>query len=405
MCWIKKKNRSKLLLLLWIGLNLIYIPDAIANKIDPIKISLIGYTHAMHIELENVRYANKYEIRYSADSLMQNAVHQKVVTTEIEITDLKANTRYYVQARVQLKGEWSAWSGIAHCQTALFTTTVGTYNILSAQYDHVFPNNPWEERKESMKATILQDNNFPDILGIQEGMVKDQVLALTELLKNHYSGHISHRDISPRAIFWKPTKYDLLEFNDDIEVLDKDIKGYSTTRYVTYVRLKEKTTKKELLVINLHAPSSYSGNKEMIRNKLALNIAEKAKELSKKANSAPVFILGDFNALAHTSDSKNETAPMIMVKNGFVDTYDVSSQKTNAYYGTHDRITTGKATSGRNDTNCSKRIDYIFGYPKNRMTVSDYRIIIDFEDGSHTLLKRPIPSDHRPVTSKIHLYY
>lgn len=401
----KKKSSGVLLLLLWIGLAVGYTPYALAAEVKPIRVSLTGYTHAVHVELENVRYASKYEIRYSTDSLMQNAVHKEVVTTDVAVPDLKANVRYYVQARVMLKEEWSAWSDVVYCQTALFTSTIGTYNILSSQYDHVFPNNQWESRKEAMKTTILQHDNFPDIFGIQEGMVKAQVLALAELLGNHYTSHISRRDISPRAIFWKPTKYELIEFDDNIEVLDKDVKGYSTTRYVTCVRLKEKKTKKELLIINLHAPSSYSGNKEMIRNQLALNVAEKAKELSKKANNAPVFVLGDFNALPHASDSTTVTAPMVMAKNDFVDTYDRSPQKMNAYYGTHDRITTGKATSGRNDANCSKRIDYIFAYPENRITVSDYRIIVDFEEGSHTVLKKPIPSDHRPVTSTIHLYF
>ncbi|SRR5690625_3098623 len=405
MCWIKKRNSYRLLCVLWIGLNLIYIPDAISKEVKPIKVSLTGYTHTLYVELENVRSASKYEIRYSTDSLMHNAVQKEVLTTEIEISGLKGNTCYYVQGRVLLNGKWSAWSDIRYDKTALFQTTIGTYNILSSQYDYVFPNNQWEERKQSMKTTILREDNFPDIFGVQEGMVKDQVLALAELLGDHYTSHISHRDISPRAIFWKPTKYELMEFDDDIEVLDQISKGYSTTRYVTYVRLKQKATKKELIIINLHAPSNYGGNKQAIRNQLIVNVVTKARELSKKADNVPVFVLGDFNALPKTRDGMGITAPMVMVKNDFADTYEASSQKMNAYYGTHDRITTGKATSGRNSTNCSKRIDYIFGYPKNRITVSDYRIIIDFEEGSSSTLKQPIPSDHRPVTTTVHLHY
>src|SRR5699024_1366931 len=112
------------------------------------------------------------------------------------------NTCYYVQGRVLLNGKWSAWSDIRYDKTALFETTIGTYNILSSQYDHVFPNNSCEERKESMKIAILQEGNFPDILGLQEGMVEAQVLELAALLGDHYISHISHRDISSRAIFW-----------------------------------------------------------------------------------------------------------------------------------------------------------------------------------------------------------
>lgn len=395
------KNR-KLLLLLWTVVNLIYLASVSANEIEPIKVILKGYTNSLHVELENVRYASEYEILYAGDSLMRNAVSKKVVTTEVEITDLNANTHYFLQARVLLKGEWSAWSAVMHAQTALFTTTIGTYNILSAQYDHVFPNNRWSERKESMKTIILKKDNFPDIFGIQEGMVKEQIQTLAELLGDQYVSHTSHRDISPRAIFWKPKKYELLEFDDDIEVLDKEIEGYSTTRYVTAVRLKEKETKRELIIINLHAPSNYGGNKQTVRNQLVLNVVEKAKALSKRANDAPVFVLGDFNALA--VDGTYITAPMIMKKNGFVDTYDLSLQRMNAYYGTHDRITTGKSTAGQNESNRSKRIDFIFAYPHNKITVSDYRVIIDFEEGSSSVLKKPIPSDHRPVKSTVHLY-
>ena len=96
---------------------------------------------------------------------------------------------------------------------------------------------------------------------------------------------------------------------------------------------------------------------------------------------------------------------MVIENKGFIDTFKATINKINAYYGTHDRITKGIATAGGNKDNCSKRIDYVFTFPKDRVYISDYRIIVNLEKDSGNSLRKPIPSDHRPVRSTLHLHY
>lgn len=370
------------------------------------NVTVTPYTSSILVIWNEVRGAKKYEVQYAEQNNMVNAEIITTTSRRIEIKDLNKETNYYINVRVFNNSKWSDWSAVKKGKTALFSTTVGTYNLLSSKYDHVYPNNIWKNRKKAVKAIIMESDNNPDIFGIQEGMVKQQVLELADLLKDSYECHISKRKVSPRAIFWKPERFELLSYGDDTEILDEKIAGFGTTRYATYVYLKEKNTGRNLLVFNLHAPSNYSKNRSKEREMLATMISNRAKVISKDSKNSPVIILGDFNSVPKApSNDKFPSAPEVLARNGFTDTFSATSNRINAYYGTHNQITTGTATSGQNPANCSKRIDYIFTYSKNKITVSDYRIIINFAKKSGTVLQKPIPSDHRPVRATLHLHY
>lgn len=368
-------------------------------------IELTAYTHQILVTWKDIRAANKYGIRYSKASNMDGSINKEIGFIRYVINGVDKATDYYIQVRAMENEKWTNWSHIIHSKTALFSTTVETYNILSSQYDSIFPNNIWEERKVAMRNIIMDSQNYPDILGIQEGMKKSQVMDLVSLLKSSYNAHVSQRNVSARAIFWKPEKYSLISFDDDMEAFDSTVSGHATLRYVTFVRLKERKTNKEILIFNIHAPSSFGGDMQSDRANLATTISRKAKELSKAAGNAPVILLGDFNSAPKPVNDLTQTPAMILTNNKFYDSYNLTNEKRNAYYGTHDRITSGVATSGRNSTNCSKRIDYIFIYPMNVTTVSDYHVYINFENDSGAILKRPIPSDHRPVRATLHFHY
>lgn len=383
----------------------LYSWNIFAENKSPLEVRLTSYTNQILVSMNDIREAKKYATRYSKKKDMTESVILEHNSVNLELQDLDIETLYYIQARVLNDSIWSEWSKIQNVKTASFNTTVGSYNILSSQYDSVFPNNTWETRMQAMKSIILQPDNNPDIFGVQEGMVLSQVIELGELLKNSYVNHISKRSVSPRAIFWKPDLYELVAFDDNIDILNKEIEGYKTTRYTTYIHLRDKETGKGLLVFNLHLPSNYSTDNSDIRNMMAENISKRAVELSERANNAPIIILGDFNSLSSSSDYEKSTSPMILEKNGFTDTFKATINRTNAYYGTHDRITTGVTTGGGNKDNCSKRIDYIFTFPKDKVFISDYRIIVNLERDSGIVLRKPIPSDHRPVRSTLHLHY
>lgn len=370
-------------------------------------ITLTPYTNQVLAQWKDVRGAQKYEIQYSEYKDFSKASLKETNLVRQEIERLKSTTSYYFKIRVLNKNIWSGWSETRTCKTASYSVTVGTYNILSAKYDNVFPNNLWESRKNEMRNTILQSNNSPDIFGIQEGMVDKQVNELADLLKTTYVSHISKREISARAIFWKPEKFSLVAFDDNIEVLDSTIKGFSSQRFISYVCLKEKVTGNNLLVFNIHAPASYLADRSTVRNAFAVFIAEKAKALSRLKNNAPVVLLGDFNDVIHSTSSSKDilSAPTEVEQRGFEDTYTHATNRINANYATHDRITSGMASSA----NCRegigvKRIDYLFVYPANKYVVSDFRIIINFKTESGSSLRQPIPSDHRPIRSTLHVY-
>lgn len=357
-----------------------------------------SFTTSLHIEWNDVSGANKYEVRYALTNDMSDALVKETSSTELHISGLKKETAYHIQLRTG-SGEWSATKRI---KTASFATVVETFNLLSSKHDYKFPNNTWSSRKHAAAEIILQADNSPDILGIQEGQIKEQVLDLATLLKDTYSYHISTRDVSARAIFWKTDKYSLLAFDNDIEAFDGSVSGNTVQRFITYVRLKEKASNKEILVFTIHPPTGSDAEKQRVRGVLAKVISEKAKALSRSANDAPVVILGDFNNYFDTVISGLPSSPMVFTSNGFTDTFGKAVNKTNANYTTHDGIESGKVSIGQNG---SKRIDYIFTYPNDRVAVSDYGIIINFANGSDTVLKTPIPSDHRPVRSVVHLSY
>ena len=145
-----------------------------------------------------------------------------------------------------------------------FETTVGTYNILGVAHDETYPNNPWAERKQAVKAILLQADNYPDIFGIQEVIMTVQMNEVTALMAGTgYDRYVSPKEISCRAILWKSDSYSLVHA-EDVEILPPAITGYATQRYATHVTLKHAVTGQQIDVYNIHLP--YRSDRQQIRN-------------------------------------------------------------------------------------------------------------------------------------------
>jgi endonuclease/exonuclease/phosphatase family metal-dependent hydrolase len=369
-----------------------------------VKISIQAFTNSFIINFDNVRGASKYEIKYATSP---SGKDWKIITsafTRIEITKLNPNQVYYFQGRILNQSIWSPWSIIQSSNTASFVAKVVSYNVLSAIHDNVFPENVWESRKKAMVNLIKNPSNEPDILGLQEVMDSTQLYYLKNAFKRIYNVHISKRKISPRAIFWNKNKYDLVAFDDDID-LNKDLIAGNSARFISCIKLKERSTNKEFLVFNVHLPSSYSGDKELQRNSLATVLSKTAIEMASALGDVPIVVLGDFNSLPSSRKTDGVTAPMIMISSGFADVFNEAIDRKFSQYATHDRITTGISSSNPTILGQPKRIDYIFTYPLHRIAVSEYKIVADFEKSSGSVLRTPIPSDHRPVSSVLHFFY
>gem|GEM_PF-750142 len=366
----------------------------------PEIISLSGYTNSLYVKLTDVG-TTKYEIRYSVNNDMSVSVSKEISAVESEVTGFKPATVYYLQVRAQKGASWTEWSEIKKCKTATFSTIVTSINMLGKEHDPKFPNNTWDSRKEALRDVIFQDNNNPDILGLQEGMDLTQTMEVVSFLNGKYDSYVSDKEISARAIFWKPEKYNLLE-SDDVEAYDGTVTGRERSKYATFVHLREKATGKDIMVFNIHPRSGGTADEQRVRGVVANVIAGKAKAKSEQAGNVPVVVIGDFNNQPGSVIGGLPPTPVVFTNNGFTDTFVASPLKINAHYATHDDISLGTATIG---TNGNKRIDYVFIYPLERIAVSEYATIINFANNSNIIMKQPIPTDHRPVRAVIHLHY
>lgn len=366
----------------------------------PVIAEVKSYLHRIVLMWEASNGNSQYEVRYASNSDMVDAMILPTQATLLDVDDLEAGQSYYWQLRAEMNGTWTDWSSVKRVSTASFETSVATYNILGAEHDaNIEPEFSWYLRKTALRDIILQPNNSPDILGVQEARV--QIEELVDLLGGEYDGHVSARSLSPQAIFWKPEKFELVKFNDDIDIFGPTISGYNNQRYITQIQLRERNTGKELLVYNLHIPEGKTGSRQEIRGIAARNIAAHAKAQVTKYK-IPIVVLGDFNNNPEAVIEDLPSAPMVLKQEGFKDAFDTADERVNANYMTTVNRATSAAQIGENG---QRRIDYIFTYPADQIAVTDHATIINFDGTSSTQLERPVPSDHHPVRAVLHLSY
>ena len=375
-------------------------PDAPYNSEITVQNS---YTNNIVLHWQRLSGETKYEVRYAVAENMVDAVTFESNTPTIDIKNLEKSQIYYIQIRAQTSKGWTDWSTVKRISTAAFAVAVTTYNILGIEADDVVePEYAWHLRKDALKQMVLQENNNPDIIGFQETTTLAE--ELVDMFKDHYGCHVSARGVSARLICWKPEKFELVSYDDNIDIFGTEVSGHNTARYPTYVRLKEMTTGKEILVYSVHVPAGSNLPREeaqRIRAVGAQNLAIHAKQRKQETN-LPVIIMGDFNSYPETVIGGHSSPCIIMKDQRIEDTFDKAVQRTNVNYSTTVNRATSTVKPGQNgDT----RIDYIFTYPTDQVTVTRFDILINFEEGSSSRLQKPVPSDHHPVRSVLHFTY
>lgn len=365
-------------------------------------IVLSVYTDSISLTWNSLDGAKKYEVRYATDENFTDVISIESNDEKVVITGLLSSTTYYTSLRAYNGLEWTEWTTTKEIKTALFSITIATYNILGIKY---VDKSPWSDRKASVGKIILQENNFPDILGVQECENETQKNDMVDMLKNKYSYHVSDLAISPRIVFWKPEKYNLVE-TETIDLLPgKYPNMYSTQRYAHYVRLKEKITRNEVLIYNVHLRSGSDIETQALRKEKAERLCKIASDKSLELGNIPVIVMGDMNNYTETVVGGVPPSPKVFESKGFIDTFFCTDNRTNEdykTYNTQENIDNCTVSIGLNG---SKRLDYIFFYPKSKVSVSDYAIILNFVSGSSSIVECPIPSDHNPVRSTLHLFY
>lgn len=378
-------------------------PEEPAEAYDLEISEVTSYSTRVLVQWEALSGASKYEIQYAQTKDMHGATVLENNSARIDIKNLEKSKTYYIQIRASITDGWTEWSKVEAVNTACFAIPVTTYNVLGIEADEAIePEFAWHLRKDAFKEMVLKENNNADIVGFQE----TKILAdeLSEMLQGHYECHISKREVSARVIAWKPGKFELVSYDDDIDIFGSEVTGQNTARYPTHVRLKEIETGKEVLVYSVHVPAGSNLPREeaqRIRSVGAQNLATHAKTKHQETG-LPVIIMGDFNSYPQTVIEGHSSPCIIMKEQGLEDTFDDAAERTNIDYSTTVNRATSSVKPGQNG---SARIDYIFTYPANQVAVTTYDILINFETGSSSRLQKPVPSDHHPVRAVLHFTY
>lgn len=284
-----------------------------------------------------------------------------------------------------------------------FTTSVGSYNILSQTVTTKGP--LWDVRKPHVKDIILSEAFSPDILGIQECQENAQSADMIQMLQQDYDYHLESTKTSSRLIFWKRNKYDLVEaFMIDL-FKDKYPGMYQNQRYTHYVRLREKSTQKEILFYNIHLRAGADLPTHQLRTEEIDSLCNEAAKRSMQLGNLPVIIVGDMNCRPGTVIGGIPSSPNRFFEHGFEDTFRKTNNIIDGDYYTYSSLEAVQACEVKAGSGGSGRIDYIFNYPTDRFEVQEFSIILNFTNKANLQLACPMPSDHHPVKSVLKISY
>ncbi|MEQ1487606.1 MAG: endonuclease/exonuclease/phosphatase family protein [Methylotenera sp.] len=252
---------------------------------------------------------------------------------------------------------------------------VATYNLrLNTPNDGA---NVWGLRKEAVKA-LIRYHEF-DLFGTQEGK-PEQMTDLEEM--SEYTRVGVGRDDGKHAgehsaIFFRKTRFNLLTHGDFwlSETPNTPSKGWDArccNRLASWVRLRDKTSGKTLLVVSVH----FDHEGEVARRESAKLLLS---WLNQQENNDAVIALGDFNSTPETEQ--------ILAMNAVM--FDASAISLTPAYGPMATFNDFKFNVAP-----TKLIDYIFLGPN--IKVLKYAVLTD-SDGQR------YPSDHFPVLACIEL--
>lgn len=154
--------------------------------------------------------------------------------------------------------------------------------------------NQWAFRKNLVAETLLKGH--PDILGTQEGLPLQQ-LELAEQLPG-YRPATQHRLWMPNrmypSIYVNSDRIDLLDSGDKWLSKTPDVPGSASfgsvwPRLFTWARVREKTTGRELFIVNTHLDERQSRTREAQARVLVREIQDL------NWNRTPMILMGDFN--------------------------------------------------------------------------------------------------------------
>lgn len=395
-------KKTVLILPLLVGLFVTCGPGEEPSGAEKPSVTVSTGENSMTVSWKAVAGATGYEVQYADNRGMANAVSEQSSGTSLTVDGLSGGV-YYVRVRARVGGGWGVWSDVGTAMFAPLTVVVESYNILGEA--HV-DKSPWPNRKTHMGAIVLQEGNFPDVIGIQECASTSQMNDVIAMLKekyNYYAGNNTY--MSPRLIFWKKDMFELV----NSAIVDMTPGKYSDTyrgsRYALQVQLRERASGRQFLLFNIHLRSGGDVETTKLRKEMVDYLAPYAKNLSGQQGDLPVVILGDMNSRYETVIGGIQSSPKVFESYGYTDTYRLTTNRTNQNYSTYNTQDNVDNCTVTYSANGAGRIDYIVVWPQDRVAVQDYEIVLNFTDRSTHKVACPIPSDHNPVRSTLLMTY
>ena len=252
-----------------------------------------------------------------------------------------------------------------------------TYNLRFASPN---PPNAWPQRRPLMAELIAK--LAPDVFGTQEGLYGQLQDLAADLPAFQWIG--LGRDGGSRgefmAVFYRTARLEPLAFDhfwlsDTPEVIGSKTWGPKLARMVTWVKFRDRQTKREFIFVNTH----FDHQVQEAREKSAQLVRERVAAFDAKL---PVLLVGDFNAAA----GSNKAYAILTDDKFFTDTWTTARERVNEGIATFNGF---KAIQKD-----GPRIDWILS--RGDVTADRIEIVTFSRDGQ-------FPSDHCPVVAKLRL--
>lgn len=252
------------------------------------------------------------------------------------------------------------------------TLNVATYNL---RYLNVNDGeNIWPNRKDHVKG-LIRFHEF-DIVGTQEAVFEqiNDILDLEEFAFTGVGRDDGEQAGEHSAILYRKDRLELLQsgdfwFSETPEIPSLGWDAQCCNRISSWAKFRDRTSKQEFYVFNAH----FDHQGVIARRESAKLLKERINEI---AGDAPVFAMGDFNALPQSEP--------IQTMVSFLD--DAYHKSVTPPYGP-----VGTSNGFRLTSSLERRIDYIF--MSDQIEVLKYGVLTDFNE-------QRFPSDHLPVMIK-----
>lgn len=237
----------------------------------------------------------------------------------------------------------------------------------------------WPTRRPAV--TDLLRTEQPTLLGVQEAE-HNQLPAIEEALPRHRMvgyGRSGGSAGEYSAVFYDAERFEELEWDqfwlsDTPDVIGSATWGNRVTRIVTWVRLRDTATGRELVHVNTHLDHQ----SENARRRSAEVIAALREDFA----GLPVLVTGDFNAHAETSEPYR-----VLVTDGlYEDTWASAESRLTPAWGTFPNY--------KDPVEGGPRIDWVLTTPDVRVHAA----------AINTSTPKDVwPSDHTPVQALVSL--